>query len=131
MTGQTVIMEAVSPSRDKQGESRDNHAGSEIEIKFKTSPEGLVAVISSLLLGCDVNLPTQSLRSMYFDTKEGNFRKKGMILRIRKTGRDMPVLCFKSAAAEADGPFLRKEVEVPSPDLIPNFKLLADCAIFE
>ena len=39
-------------------------------------------------------------------------RKKGIILRIRKSGDDEPVLGMKGPGAASDGPFHRKEVEV-------------------
>jgi triphosphatase len=50
-------------------------------------------------------------------------RKKGIILRIRKSGDDVPVLGMKAPGAAGDGPFQRKEVEVNSPSLKPNLAL--------
>lgn len=119
----TEILQATSAAPDEQVVQGVGDEGREIEVKFRTDIAGLAAAFSSPLLGCDANVPSRSLRSIYFDTPAADFRKNDMILRIRETGNDKPVLCFKAAAAAADGPFSRTEVEVASPDLKPNFKL--------
>lgn len=95
----------------------------EIEIKFRTDAAGLARLMDAPLLKTASDLKTENLKATYFDTPSHALRKKGVILRIRKSGDDVPVLGMKAPGAVGDGPFHRKEVEVNSPSLKPNLAL--------
>lgn len=95
----------------------------EIEIKFRTDAAGLARLLDAPLLKTASDLKTESLKATYFDTPSHALRKKGVILRIRKSGDDVPVLGMKAPGAAAEGPFHRKEVEVDSPSLKPDITL--------
>ncbi|HUQ38458.1 MAG TPA: CHAD domain-containing protein [Aestuariivirga sp.] len=95
----------------------------EIEIKFRTDAAGLARLLDSPLIKTANDLQTENLKATYFDTPSNALRKKGIILRIRKSGDDVPVLGMKAPGAAVDGPFHRKEVEVNSPSRKPNLTL--------
>ncbi len=95
----------------------------EIEIKFRSDAAGLARLLDAPPLKTASGLQTENLKATYFDTPSNALRKKGIILRIRKSGDDVPVLGMKAPGAAADGPFHRKEVEVNSPSLKPNLAL--------
>ena len=95
----------------------------EIEIKFRTDAAGLARLLDAPLLKTANDLQTENLKATYFDTPSNALRKKGIILRIRKSGDAVPVLGMKAPGAASDGPFHRKEVEVNSPSLKPNLAL--------
>ncbi|MDP1701038.1 MAG: CYTH and CHAD domain-containing protein [Aestuariivirga sp.] len=95
----------------------------EIEIKFGTDAAGLARLLDAPLIKTANDLQTENLKATYFDTPSNALRKKGVILRIRKSGDDVPVLGMKAPGAAGDGPFHRKEIEVNSPSLKPNLAL--------
>ena len=95
----------------------------EIEIKFRTDIAGLARLLDAPLFKTANDLQTETLKATYFDTPSNALRKKGIILRIRKSGDDVPVLGMKAPGAAGDGPFHRNEVEVNSPSLKPNLAL--------
>src|SRR5436190_9004913 len=95
----------------------------EIEIKFRSDAAGLARLLDSPLIKTANDLQTETLKATYFDTPSNALRKKGIILRIRKSGDDVPVLGMKAPGAAGDGPFHRNEVEVNSPSLKPNLAL--------
>lgn len=95
----------------------------EIEIKFRSDAAGLARLLDSPLIKTANDLQTESLKATYFDTPSNALRKKGIILRIRKSGDAVPVLGMKAPGADSDGPFHRREVEVNSPGLKPNLAL--------
>ena len=95
----------------------------EIEIKFRSDAAGLARLLDAPLIKTANGLQTKNLKATYFDTPSNALRKKGIILRIRKSGDEVPVLGMKAPGASADGPFHRKEVEVSSPSLKPNLAL--------
>lgn len=97
--------------------------GQEIEIKFRTDAAGLALLLDSPLLKNARELQTETLKATYFDTPSHALRKKSIILRIRKSGDDEPVLGMKGPGAASDGPFHRKEVEVSSPGKKPDLAL--------
>ena len=95
----------------------------EIEIKFRSDAAGLARLLEAPLLKTASDLRIENLKATYFDTPSNALRKRGVILRIRKSGDAVPVLGMKAPGAAADGPFHRKEVEVKSPGLRPNLAL--------
>jgi inorganic triphosphatase YgiF len=95
----------------------------EIEIKFRTDAAGLARLLDAPLIKTASDLQTENLKATYFDTPSNALRKKGVILRIRKSGDDVPVLGMKAPGTAGDGPFHRREVEVNSPGLKPNLAL--------
>ena len=97
--------------------------GQEIEIKFRTDAAGIARLLDTPLIKTADNLQTENLKATYFDTPENALRKKGIILRIRKSDDSVPVLGMKAPGAATDGPFQRKEVEVNSPSLKPSLAL--------
>lgn len=96
----------------------------EIEIKFRTDAAGLVRVLNAPLVKAANGLQTETLKATYFDTPSNALRKKGIVLRVRKSGDAVPMLGVKAPGAVTDGPFQRLEVEVNSPSLKPNLALL-------
>ena len=97
--------------------------GQEIEIKFRTDAAGLALLLDAPLLNAATDLQTETLKATYFDTPSHGLRKKGIILRIRKSGDDEPVLGMKGPGAASDGPFHRKEVEVTCSGQKPDLAL--------
>lgn len=99
------------------------HEGHEVEVKFRTDAVGLQRALASPLLAEAASTPLQNLRSIYFDTASGDLRHHGIVLRLRKKGRNGAVQGIKSANHISHGPFRRREIEVRSPDLVPNLAL--------
>jgi inorganic triphosphatase YgiF len=97
--------------------------GQEIEIKFRTDAAGLALLLNAPLIKAADDLQTENLKAAYFDTPSNSLRKKGIILRVRKSGDAVPVLGTKAPGAANDGPFHRLEAEVNSPSLKPNLAL--------
>ena len=95
----------------------------EIEIKFRSDAAGLARLLDAPLFKTAEDFQSETLKATYFDTPSNALRKKGIILRIRKSGDDVPVLGMKSPGAAGDGPFHRREVEVKSPSLKPKLAL--------
>ena len=95
----------------------------EIEIKFRSDAAGLARLLEAPLIKSANTLQTETLKATYFDTPSNALREKGIILRIRKSGNDVPVLGMKAPGAAGGGPFQRMEVEVNSPSLKPNLAL--------
>ncbi len=95
----------------------------EIEIKFRSDAVGLARLMDAPLFKTAKKLQTENLKATYFDTPSNALREKGIILRIRKSGNDVPVLGMKAPGAAGDGPFHRREVEVSSPSLKLNLAL--------
>ena len=96
----------------------------EIEIKFRTDAAGLTRLLNAPLIKAASGLQIETLKATYFDTPLNALRKKGIVLRVRKSGDAMPVLGIKAPGAATDGPFQRLEVEVNSPSLRPDLALL-------
>jgi triphosphatase len=95
----------------------------EIEIKFRADAAGLVRLLDSLLIKTAKDLQTENLKATYFDTPAHALRKKGIILRVRKSDAAVPVLGMKAPGAATDGPFHRVEIEVNSPGGKPDLGL--------
>jgi|GEM_PF-5312256 len=62
----TELLIERPPNRDDQ----------EIEVKFKTDPEGLERALNSVVLAPASTPQIQNLRTKYFDTPSGELRKK-------------------------------------------------------
>lgn len=115
--------EARAPSPGRAAGADASRNNQEIEIKFTTDTQGFKAALQSELFASAPAFQTRKLRSVYFDTAEGDLRKNGITLRSRMTGRAANVLNMKSVETAAGGPFLRTEIEVKSPDFSPNLSL--------
>jgi triphosphatase len=107
----------------KSFEQKVRHTDHEVEVKFSTDLLGLNSAMVSPLFASASSPKKQKLRTIYFDSPSGDFRKNGFILRIRKNGRAGPVLGVKSESSSVDGPFARNEIEVRSRDLAPDLTL--------
>lgn len=94
--------------------------GHETEVKFRTDRDGLERALTCRLLAPASPPRSQTLRTVYYDTRSGGLRKAGIVLRIRKAARAIPLLGLKSLDAEAGHAFRRKEIEVRSPRGEPN-----------
>lgn len=108
------------------GEIADQSAaqnGQEIEVKFRTDALGLKRVMDAPVFGSATIMKSQSLRSVYFDTPDGDVRKNGCVLRLRKNGRALGSLCLKWTDQTSEGPFTRGEIEVPCREQMPNLSL--------
>lgn len=97
--------------------------GHEIEIKFRTDASGLARLLNAPLIKAAIDFKTENLKATYFDTPANALRKKGVILRVRKSDDAGAVLGMKAPGAATDGPFHRMEVEVNSPSLKPDLAL--------
>lgn len=105
--------------RKDAGDIRDQ----EIEIKFRTDAASLARLLDSQLIKTAKDFQTENLKATYFDTPSNALRKNGTILRIRKSGDEVPVLGMKAPGAARDGPFQRRELEVNSPEKEPDLAL--------
>lgn len=81
----------------------------EVEVKFLARPEQLKAIASSPLFA-GTRWRGQRLRSVYYDTADGDLRENRVALRLRQQGR-IRLLAAKWAGHHGDG-FDRGEVEV-------------------
>lgn len=84
-------------------------AAREIEIKFEATPAQIKALSSAPLFG-GTRWRGQRLRSIYYDTADGDLRAQGTVLRLRQQGRTR-LMTAKWAGRGGDS-FDRGEVEV-------------------
>ncbi|MGO9419372.1 CYTH and CHAD domain-containing protein [Roseiarcus sp.] len=90
-------------------------AGAERELKFVADRKTLRAALASPPLGGEAGPPAwRKLKTVYFDTDEGDLSRARVALRVRRS-RDGWVMGLKRAAAEDRGAFEREETEVASP----------------
>jgi triphosphatase len=122
MIEQPDVGKSADSSPARASEADADRIDQEIEIKFIANAQGFNAAMQSGIFSSSPAFHTRSLRSIYFDTADGDLRKNGITLRIRKTGRAANVLNMKAAG----GLFQRREIEVSSPDLKPNLSLLGE-----
>jgi inorganic triphosphatase YgiF len=73
-------------------------------------PADLNRFLQSPLFASTTGVGNQLLRTIYFDTSDGDLRKEGIALRIRKPGRNAAVLGVKAKLATGEGPFSRTEI---------------------
>lgn len=96
----------------------------EIEIKFQADRPALDAIMSSRhLQGAAALGPERELLSIYFDTPGRNLRRSGLVLRLRRKGRAMPVLGVKWSDESAGDLFARGEIETRAPNGEPDIGL--------
>jgi triphosphatase len=93
----------------------------EIEVKFEASPATLTMLAGAPLFD-GARWKGQSLRSVYFDTAEGDLRAAGTVLRLRQQGRTR-LLTAKWAGHGGDS-FARGEVEVRVRSDVPDLAQL-------
>ncbi len=91
----------------------------EVEVKFRAAVAQLKAVRTSPLLGEAKASPARELITTYFDTADKDLRRNGLILRVRRKGRAIPVLSIKWQTPSEEGLFTRGEIEVRCPDGLP------------
>ncbi len=101
----------------------------EFEIKFSTNSAGLLeAWNSNLLAGPPATPVRQTLNTIYYDTAQGDLKRRGMTLRLRRSGRGARRIALKWSAPAAEGPFARGEIEVRHPAEALDINLLGDPA---
>jgi inorganic triphosphatase YgiF len=98
----------------------------EFEIKFSTDSAGLLAAWNSQLLAGAATPSGQTLKSIYYDTAQGDLMRRGMTLRLRRAGRGAPVLTFKWSAPVTEGPFSRGEIQARHPGADLDINLLGE-----
>lgn len=100
----------------------------EIELKFLLDEAGEAALRASPALkrlGKGAGR-RRKLRSIYFDTPEGDLRARGFALRLRKVGRGWVQTVKAGGHASGAGLFSMREAETPAPggrldlDLVPD-----------
>ena len=101
----------------------------EIELKFVIDPDTVDAFLTHPLLG---GAPVDAKRtaSIYYDTPDGNLRKAGVTLRVRRSG-DAMLQTIKADGRGAAGLFDRAEWEAPIARLEPDLGLVAGTAADE
>ncbi len=93
----------------------------ELEVKFRTSAAGLKAALNSPRLASVLETKSQNDRTVYFDTRTFELQKHGSTLRVRKSGRTLPVQCYKSMSSSSL--FERREFEVRLREMLPDIAL--------
>jgi inorganic triphosphatase YgiF len=98
-------------------------AEQEVEIKFATDAAGLVAALASPLLRVEGPSPARKLVSTYYDTPDGELKKRKMALRLRRSGRGAPVMTLKWPLQNAGDVFARGEIEIRARTMQPDISL--------
>jgi triphosphatase len=102
-------------------------APKEIEVKLELPPASLPRLRKIPLLRAQKGRPkTATEVSVYFDTDKHKLHKKGMMLRVRRSG-DRYVQTIKSAGNS--GPFARDEWESEIEGRAPDLRLAQDTAL--
>ncbi len=95
----------------------------EVEVKFHADAAILAAVRAACQdLGAAVGVEKE-LVSTYFDTPSRDLQRSGLTLRVRRKGRAVPLLGTKWSAPAGEDPFARGEIEVRSPQGLPDIEL--------
>ncbi len=101
-------------------------AGAERELKFVADRKIFKAALALPLLGGAAAPPEwRRLKSVYFDTDDGDLMRHGVTLRVRQA-KDARVMGLKRAAGSKRGFFDRDEREVKSPSAEPELALFGE-----
>ncbi len=105
-----------------------NWSNRELEIKFSTDSPGLKAAFESPALG---GVPgkgpsARSLVSTYFDTPDRTLNKRGIALRVRRSGRSAPIVGVKWLPLSHNDVFSRGELEARGGGGAPDLKLFGE-----
>src|SRR5262245_65748209 len=102
-------------------------APKEIEVKLELPPASLPRFKKIPLLRTQKGRPKSATEvSVYFDTDKHKLHKKGVMLRVRRSG-DRYVQTIKSAGTS--GPFARDEWESEIEGRVPDLRLAQDTAL--
>lgn len=102
----------------------------EVELKFLVTEAALKAVQQSALFGSPTRRTAQRLRSVYFDTEHADLWRHHTFLRVRSQ-RGARLMALKVDGADPTNPFLRHEIEVPSPSADPDPAALGEAVAAE
>ncbi len=98
-------------------------AGAERELKFVADRRTLKAALALPLLGGAAEAPEwRRLKSVYFDTEDGDLMRQGVTLRVREEKATF-VMGLKRTAESKRGFFDRDELEVKSQSAEPDLSL--------
>nr|WP_252393736.1 CYTH and CHAD domain-containing protein [Candidatus Rhodoblastus alkanivorans] len=98
-------------------------APQEVEVKFITDAAGFAAALASPMLKVEGPSPARKLTSIYFDTPNGELKKRKMALRLRRSGRAAPVMTLKWPLQTAGNVFSRGEIEIRATKMEPDIGL--------
>jgi inorganic triphosphatase YgiF len=97
--------------------------GREIELKFTLDEAGFAAALdSSLLRDGGGKSPTKKLVSVYYDTADWDLLRRKIALRVRRSGRSLPVMTLKWRP-DAESLFSRGEIEHTLRSAAPDLSL--------
>ena len=109
----------------REGLARVGEAGAERELKFAADRRTLRAALASPLLGGEMGPPAwRRLKSVYFDTADGDLAEARVALRMRRSAGGW-TMGFKRAGQSA---FEREETEVKAGSALPDLSLF-DAAV--
>ncbi len=110
-------------SEARADDGRAGRGDVERELKFIVGEKTLKAALSAPFLGGREGFPVwKDLRSVYFDTDDGDLSRARAALRVRSVDGGF-VMSLKRAASGDRGAFERKESEVASPSAQPDLSL--------
>ncbi|MBB4198473.1 inorganic triphosphatase YgiF [Rhodoblastus sphagnicola] len=97
-------------------------ADREIELKFTLDEAGFAAALDSALLRCEgQKSPAKKLVSVYYDTPDWDLLRRKTALRVRRSGRGLPVMTLKWS--EGENLFSRGEIEHSVRTIAPDISL--------
>lgn len=106
----------------------------EVELKLAARPEDFDAIRGAkTVVARTVGEPRKrKLESTYYDTEDGRLARRGIALRVRKSGRSYVQTAKTATAADGQGGWLgRGEWEVPLPGARPDLTRFDDPTILE
>ncbi len=110
---------------ETHSEEADAEGGVERELKFIADRRTLEAAMAAPLLGGLMGPPDwRKLRTIYFDTEDGDLSRARVALRVRRSSKDGWIMGLKRAAAGA-GAFRRQEIEVACRSGEPDLSMFA------
>ena len=121
MTGAAAVRPVPAPPVPAQGAAPASTR--EVEVKFRADAAVLAAVRAACQgFGASPGAEKE-LVSTYFDTPGRDLQRSGLTLRVRRKGRAVPLLGAKWNAPATADPFARGEIEVRSPQGLPDIEL--------